>query len=633
MTRVGGWSRRSAAALGAALFLLLLASLTGVPGVPRLVFAELAALVVLAALRPERALILLAVTTPVVGWIGRQWHPTLSWAETGAAAFCAGYCLRTALAGRDDDPPDALDAPVLLTAGVVIASLAAQILIDDWRFGAAATLAGLRELATGWYFLMASNAEPIDAAMRLLESLIVLRAAATVARRTAGFAPRLIAWAVAGAALAASLNLFRLWEGAARVDTPLAAFVQLLRHARFNISYGDVNAAGSYFVLTLFAAAGLALARGRRAWILAAFVIASSVWITSSRTAMIVAALALLVPAAAFATRIRAVTARRAAIGGSAVALALAAGAAAYAIPQRGNQQSVLAATRVRMEMAATSFRMTASSPVFGVGVGRYYSRSGEFSSPELLQLFPPAVHENAHNNFLQLLAELGIVGLAAVVWLLWSCARLSASLLAADLRDPVRWGLVTGLVSFVLSWLGGHPLLLDEPALTFWLLLGVACGWAAQHLPFPSPRHASATWVAGILTLFVAASVPVQVLQQRAAFDLEHRGIGLSPWQTALDGIRYRLAASQSSVFVPASAQMVIIPLRSVAVAPEVKVELRLDDRPADVVTVVSDRWHYLRLQLAGAGGGPRFRRLDLRVTPDSGDASVLMIGKVEPR
>jgi len=169
----------------------------------------------------------------------------------------------------------------------------------------------------------------------------------------------------------------------------------------------------------------------------------------------------------------------------------------------------------------------------------------------------------------------------------------------------------------------------LDEPALTFWLLLGVASGWGAQYLP---PRRTT-TRVAAVLTLLVAASVPLQVLHQRAAFDLEHRGIGLSPWQTAIDGVRYRLAAAKSSVFVPASAQMVIIPLRSVALAPEVKVELSLDGRPADVVTIVSDRWHYLRLQMTRDAGGPRFRRLDLRVTPDSGDASVLMVGKVEPR
>jgi O-antigen ligase len=633
MTRFGDGSRRVAAALGAALFLIVLASLSNVPGVPRLVFIELAALVVLAGLRPDHALAALAVTTPIAVWIGRQWHSSAAWAEAGAVAFCAGYCLRRALARRSDDPPDRLDAPILVTSAVVIASLVAQILIDDWRFGHVATLTGLQEIATGWYFLMGSNADPIDAAMRLLESLLLLRAVTTITRATPEIGARLIAWSVIGAAMAASLNLLRVWQGATRLDAPLTSFVRLLMHARFNESYGDVNAAGSYFMLTLLAAAGLALAKSR-VWVVAMVLVGSSLWITSSRTALMVAALALLLPAGALAMRIHVVRRRRMAIAGAAVVLAIAAGTAAYAIPQRGNQQSVVAATRVRLELARTSLRMTASSPAFGVGVGRYYSRSGEFSSPELLQLFPPAVHENAHNNFLQVLAELGIVGFAAILWLLWTAGRLTASMLAADLRDPLRWGLATGLLAFVLSWLGGHPLLLDEPAFTFWMLLGVTCGWGAQHMSLTPLRPGSTTWLVGVLIVLIAASVPVQVMHERADFNLEHRGIGVSPWQPAVDGIRYRLAGVSSSVFVPSEAQMIVVPLRAADPHTDLRVAVRLDGQAADVIAIGRDRWQQLRLRLPQERHPPRFRRLELRVEdPPAGAENLLMIGKAEPR
>ena len=191
----------------------------------------------------------------------------------------------------------------------------------------------------------------------------------------------------------------------------------------------------------------------------------------------------------------------------------------------------------------------------------------------------------------------------------------------------------MTGLIAFVLSWLGGHPLLIDQPALTFWLLVGVACGWATAVAP-PVPSRAQTTWFVGILVGVVAISIPWRFVQERANFDLEHRGIGLSShWQPEVDGVRYRLAGATSAVFVPSAAQSLVIPLRSVREQPQLRVELRLDDRPADVVTLTNDRWHYLRLHMMRERNPPRFRRLELRASGASGDAPVLMIGKVEPR
>ena len=82
--------------------------------------------------------------------------------------------------------------------------------------------------------------------------------------------------------------------------------------------------------------------------------------------------------------------------------------------------------------------RMVAQQPVFGIGLGEFYQRSGEFSSPELLALFPPAQHENAHNNFLQILAETGLTGLAAFVVLL--TAALYRASTPLSVRPPDTW-------------------------------------------------------------------------------------------------------------------------------------------------------------------------------------------------
>jgi hypothetical protein len=630
--REGG--ARFCGALGATLFVALLLSLTRTPNVPAFVAAGMFALAIASALRPHRGLLSLAATVPIASWLGRQWQPSVAWPEVLVVAFCAGYCARRALRLRDPArASDALAPPFVLFASVVAVSLVVQVLIDAWRFGNATIGADLLALVSSTYFVTSSTSDPIDAAMRLLESLIILRAAATVARDMPGFGIRAAQWVVGGASAAAALNLLRLWEAAARLESPIVAFGKYLLTQRLNVHYADVNAAGSYFVLTLFAAIGLALAPKGRRWLVPVVVIGSSIWIAGSRLAMMTGLLAMLLPAGARAMRIRSGGIRGTTIAVAALLLALLSAAAAYSIPERGNQQSAVTAVQVRWELAQASLRMAASTPMFGVGVGRYYSRSGEFSSPELLRIFPPAVHENAHNNFLQILGELGLVGFVALGWLLVTAGRLSARLLAENVRDPIRWGLVTGLVAFVLSWLGSHPLLIDEPAITFWLVLGVICGWSLSVAPLSSEPSRSLA-VVGILALVTAVSIPVQIVHQRADFNLEHRGVGLSAWQDAVDGVRYRIAGSTCSVFVPSQAQMITMPVRPARGMPDVRVRLVLDGRPADVVNVTADQWNQIRLRLPQDRHAPRFRRLELRVENAPADAPpILLVGKVEPR
>jgi hypothetical protein len=343
--------------------------------------------------------------------------------------------------------------------------------------------------------------------------------------------------------------------------------------------------------------------------------------------------IAALVPTSVLARRVVQSRARRVAvIAGVAVVVMVALVAWRYG-PQRGNQGTSSTALVIRMELAKASFRMLSSSPTFGIGIGEYAARSGEFIAPDLLKIFPSAIHENAHNNFLQILAELGIVGLAAVLWTLGIAAVWSVKLLRQDLHNPLAWGMVGGVAAFLVSWLGGHPMLIDEPAFTFWILLGAVCGWGAAVAPRPLMPYAR--WIVAVLALASMVTIGVRVERTRDDFDLEHRGLGLSAWQAALDGVRYRFAGSASSVFVPGDAHVIIVPLRAVKADGDLKVELRLDDHPGDVVNVPFDRWNLLRLVLPSDRRGARFRRLDLHVANGpaaSGDA-ILMIGKVEGR
>jgi hypothetical protein len=140
--------------------------------------------------------------------------------------------------------------------------------------------------------------------------------------------------------------------------------------------------------------------------------------------------------------------------------------------------------------------------------------------------------------------------------------------------------------------------------------------------------------WLPVALLVALTVSIPFRVSRDLAGANLEHLGIGLSGWETDPDGIRYRLAGITSTVFVPAEAAVVELPLKSIAESSELEVELQLDGRSADLVRVRSDVWRVLTIQMPQRRDGRRYRALELKVRDGSHrEEPLLMIGKVQPR
>ncbi len=612
------------ATLGAAASLALLSSLIRIDQVPAWLLLPLLGLSAVTIWRPDVGLAIVAGAIPVAGWIGREWNYHVAWAEVLVVAAAAGWFLRAI--GQPVRPRDDLDAPVRLVITVVAASLLVYEAVLNWKLTGSPFAIGPSGTFAD-FFLIKRNGDALDAAGRLFECLFLFRAASAIAEVRDEFLPRLTRLAVAGATAAAALNVWVLWSGARRLDAPVTAFLRYLANIRSSALIPDLNAAGSYFVLALFAALGIAWEPRRRPWVVPVVIIGLALWITGSRAALVAGFLAAALP---LGRRMRRLTPRHARLTALIAAIIVVSGAfvAAYYL-KRGTQPSSFAAVRIRWELVKTSARMTATAPIFGVGVGQYYQSSGEFSSPELLRIFPRAVSENAHNNFLQILAELGLVGFGSIVWLLVRAGiRVKASL-HGDRAGPLRWGIAAGLAAFVLTWLAGHPLLLDEPAFTFWVMLGAAAGVAGPGAP--------ASWPVRRLTiaamLAVLLLVPLRARKEMAVANMEHVGFGLSRWQTDPSDVRYRLSAGRSAVFLPANARTVTIPLRAVGDSP-LHVRLRLDGRVANVVVVPSDRWFNLRFSLSEPSTAPRFRQLDVDVLePNLTGNDILMIGRVEPR
>src|SRR4029079_16282002 len=66
-------------------------------------------------------------------------------------------------------------------------------------------------------------------------------------------------------------------------------------------------------------------------------------------------------------------------------------------------------AVEIREDMVTTSQNMAYRHPLFGVGIGNYYARSMEFIPPRLSSR---NIKRDAHNQFLQVLGEMGLTGL-----------------------------------------------------------------------------------------------------------------------------------------------------------------------------------------------------------------------------
>lgn len=115
-----------------------------------------------------------------------------------------------------------------------------------------------------------------------------------------------------------------------------------------------------------------------------------------------------------------------------------------------------------RLEMYQTSFEIIREHPFIGIGTGSfpkaYAERGGANLLPEL---------RNPHNEYLLFTVQLGLPGLAALLWLFWTHWRL-----APRLASPLEHHLARGLVVAIAAGCLFNSLLLDhtEGLLYAWL-------------------------------------------------------------------------------------------------------------------------------------------------------------------
>lgn len=108
----------------------------------------------------------------------------------------------------------------------------------------------------------------------------------------------------------------------------------------------------------------------------------------------------------------------------------------------------------LRQALSAAGFRMVIDKPAFGQGPGTFYAKLGYYYRPGDDGWRPR--YENAHNYFVQVAAETGILGLAGFLW--WVGTLMVWGFTRALIEDRPRTRLLAIGVGGGLSLYGACP-------------------------------------------------------------------------------------------------------------------------------------------------------------------------------
>ena len=545
------------------------------------------ALAVGAASRPYDALLVLAGLGPLAATIfalTRTGSVSLNFAEALTLAFLAGCAARRVVQPRSFavSAPVRWSAMILLTLALASGIVNAVIILIESPDSSISEL--VRTYVTSDYLV---NSNTLTSTMLFMEGLLLLLIVADMCAGERSRRDGILRMMVIGASGAALFNVIRILISALPHEDSWRTFLTYLTTLRVNAHFADLNAAGSYFAMMMLVALGFA-PRARVPAMLASIVLATALWLAGSRTAL-AAALAVFALGGILAMRLRG---NRKTLAIALIALVAVVAVAGWQWYPQGRNLRGSDALSYRIEKGKAAVDLTIAHPFFGVGLGRFYALSGQL--------------ENAHNNFLQIGAELGVPALMLFVASVWFTLRTAWR--GAGPPGPA-WGLTAGLLAFLITCLAGHPLLVAGAAYPFWIALGVA---ASAGVAAESRRTGRLATI--VVVLIIAATLPFRIAAAVREANVEHASVGLSQWHRLPDGSRYRWAGGRSSFFVAASARAIRIPLRRGPLAPEtVEVRIFLDGVEADrVVLRQDDESRIVRLVLARHVAA-RFSRIDL--------------------
>jgi len=504
------------------------------------------------------------------------------------------------------------------------------------------------------YFTYGDPTGYSDAA-RMLEGIALVAATMELIRWRPSLTRSLPAVLAASTLVAAATTIF-LWFGIGPKQI-------LSREAaigyRFAAHVVDLNAAGSHFTMVLCLALGMAMreaGRRRALWIGAAAACAFGLWMSGSRSAE--AAAGLVIPATfLWVTTMGWPARRRLGVIGGVLAVLVVFGLVRAAQIER---DPTYKASGFRQQFVMSSLRVIGTHPYLGIGPGRYYRDSPNFLTPQLAWSYGS---ENAHNNFLQVTTEEGIIGFFLYAAFFAGALGLAFRGLALNPRDWRLVGASAGVVAFLGTCLMGHPLLVPEVAAAFFVQLALAASLGGSNVlnsdvrsvrlqadvdagerPAKAGRYERIVWPVVAAGTIAFAVLPAWTLEKPLVpVHLEEVDGMYYADEGAAEDRPFHWTRQFGTVYAAATWRVIDLPLRSPLAAitkQPTLVEITMGGKTL-VNQLVGEHWTTVRLVLPSPEPPLQFNRVSLKVNhtarvadliPGSADQRVVGVQVANP-
>ncbi len=297
-------------------------------------------------------------------------------------------------------------------------------------------------------------------------------------------------------------------------------------------------------------------------------------------------------------------------------------------------RQPVDAIAKGRLAVWQTTAAMMRDAPLTGVGLGMGVNEFERYRQALQVETLPHDARLSAHNTFLLVASDLGLLGLVVWGFVLGTVIVGIRADGNAPVGDRTAWpmlGLAGGLGGLVVTMLTGDRILLPEDIVISTTCAALACVGAQTA----SRRW---RWCAAALAAIVVLSWPLRVMSRTPDADAVPSPRGLYGPQVGENGEIFRWSSAYAVIYLPSDIRSITLPVRNMTPNTET-VRIYLDGRLAEERVLPHGPRTELTYEVPPALRHGRWLRLTLEVDPTwqpPGDPRVLgiLVGewRVEP-